>query len=130
MRMCDCCNVRVDILDAPATMLKGGYSGVFCCKCMNKWNEAYHASAACAAYREAEIKLSMVALMAEKGGYPLADVMEAATSTSQMLNSAMRDLYELAKVTLAQLPTHPGGGCKITESVDPSYISPITGKKV
>jgi len=128
MKKCDrCLQTRHDVI---AIAFKGGYSGSFCCACSNAWNEAYHASEACAHYREAEIGLGMLAIMAEKGQHSIADMLEATHNTSQKLNTAMRELFELAKTTMA--PQNPLGLCgkEQTDKMPDRYISPITGKKV
>ena len=67
-KKCDRCHTNLSFLNTSSTMLKGGYSGLFCDSCMNAWNEAYH-----------EIRLSMLSIMADKGNHSIAEMMEATT---------------------------------------------------
>ena len=146
---CERCQGPLSFADqAGPITIKGGFSGHFCPSCMNLWNEAYHASDACSRLREADLKLMVLAATAKSGNTELAVTMDAVGSVAQMFDSAMKDLYFLAKETLAPIMkvgmkesfeigsfVSPGAFAEkakldnISESKE-TYISPISGKPV
>jgi len=103
---------------------------------VNHWNEAYHESDACSQFREADLKLTVLAAALKGGNVELDKSMEATASISAMYNSAMKDLFYLAKKTFAPLPEPQKGVYKkanIQENYEKkaeTYISLRTGEEV
>jgi len=143
MKNCDRCGGKLSYAEeATPLVLKGGFSGFFCAKCMNAWNLAYHSSPAAKKLRDGAYKLDILAAAAQGGNHSLADLMVETSVASSMVNEAMKELFELAKKTMTACfktggtvsgrlsSAAEGGDESVTRADSDTYLSPITGKRV